>query len=303
LDRFHQIRNNRHPPEIRGSKIYLYPWMQAKLPRKFSKETIPKIKKIAISPLPNSADYNTFNKKDDLKISGIKSGFKIQTFTDGELTFDFKKLIAKKEKRNHLHAHQYKIVEYNKEKIVLEQTYGNFDNGYDDKTCNKKCRKLFKKMAKKNGYNDIFLKMTYSINNGNLNKEYYPYTTKVFSKNRNLLEKSQDIITKPFSVAKDVLTNAKDKLVNRDISVSSFVDKYDDEIVLVFWAALTYVALDNADSISEIFKQTKPSASSISSVSPKSSLKRYVFPRGGVKYVPDSKAMRLLMKSKGAVGF
>jgi len=98
------------------------------------------------------------------------------------------------------------------------------------------------------------------------------------------------------------VTNSKNKLTNiKKPSVKSFVKKYDDEIELVLWAALAYVALDNADSIGKIFKNN--SNISASSGAPKSSLKRYILPRGGVKYVPDSKGMRLLMKSKGAVGF
>jgi hypothetical protein len=56
--------------------------------------------------------------------------------------------------------------------------------------------------------------------------------------NLNLLQKRK----------KDLLHSTQTPVPNE------LVKKYDDEIELVLWAALAYVALDNADSIGKIFK-------------------------------------------------
>jgi hypothetical protein len=240
-----------------------------------------------------------------LKVENIHNGFTVNLEDNSKLILNFNEMMASKISGQNLDKgipHRYEIKEYNEKNITLEQTYKNFNEAYDDGTCKKKCKRKIKKVLKNGSKYDVFLKQTYYFNNGNLHKTYHPYSLKPDSKIKSIFASSKNLITKPISVTKNIVTNSKNKLTNiKKPSVKSFVKKYDDEIELVLWAALAYVALDNADSIGKIFKNN--SNISASSGAPKSSLKRYILPRGGVKYVPDSKGMRLLMKSKGAVGF
>jgi len=244
------------------------------------------------------------NNLDKINVNQYENGFGVYLNENDRLVFNIKKKEARIEYNlNKKNPHIFRIIEINDEYIKMEQTYVNFKYAYNDGSCNSRCWKKFEKRKNESGEFATYLSMTFSLKDGKLNKIYYPSSQKPEIENKNILSKIKNIIAKPFVYTKDFFLEIKDnKIVSKfkDNKTAEYLSENKKELIeIIFWAAITYYALDEGFG-KDLFKSNSSSSTS-SLVKPKigSDLSK-----GGYHYTYNGSATLLrTLKSLRVYGF